>query len=372
MRKERAERDNCRRVLPYKREDIILTLNHLGWDAYFESQRTKAYEVGRVVLEHKHMYRIVSDDGEYLGELAGKFRHEASVKSDYPAVGDWVWITKLPNEQKTVIHGVLTRKSAFSRQAAGEKTEEQIVAANVDYVFLVNALNKDFNLRRIERYLLLAYESGALPVIVLTKQDLCEQVDVLIEETRSIAFGVDVFAVDSVSGTGIQELKSFIKDGKTVALLGSSGVGKSTLLNALIGEEVSKTGGIREGDDKGRHTTTHRELFRLPGGGLVIDTPGMRELQLWEGSSAVDATFTDIEQLSKVCRFSDCKHETEPGCAVRYAIEEGTLELERLTSYNKLQREIAYAARKQSTVLAREERNKWKQITKSMRKGKQK
>ncbi|MFD3445897.1 ribosome small subunit-dependent GTPase A [Microbacteriaceae bacterium 4G12] len=350
----------------------VESLAYLGWDEFFESQHTEVYSVGRIVLEHKHLYRIVSDDGEYLGELTGKFRHSAEMKSDYPTVGDWVWMTKLPDEKKAIVHGVFSRKSSFSRQAAGDRTEEQIVAANVDYVFLVNALNRDFNLRRIERYLLLAYESGAVPVIVLTKQDLCEDADQKLAETEEIAMGVSIFAVDSLSGNGVEALKSFVPSGKTIALLGSSGVGKSTLLNALMGEDVSKTGAIREEDDKGRHTTTHRELFQLPSGGLIIDTPGMRELQLWEGSSSIDVTFSDIEELASSCRFSDCKHEEEPGCAVVEALENGTLTWDRLKSYQKLQKEIAYAARKQNPVLARAEREKWKAMVKGRRHGKKK
>ncbi|MBO9128170.1 ribosome small subunit-dependent GTPase A [Bacillus sp. 165] len=344
-----------------------MELMKLGWEAFFEKQYVqKQYEVGRIVLEHKHLYRIITEAGELLGELSGRFRYEATVKSDYPAVGDWVWIQTIPAEKKAVIHGVFKRKSLFSRQAAGDKTEEQVVASNIDYVFLVNALNRDFNLRRMERYLLLAYESGAVPVVILTKRDLCEDIEDKVVQTKAVAFGVDVFAVDSLSGTGIAELRQFVRPGKTIALLGSSGAGKSTLLNALMGSAVSKTGGIRESDDKGKHTTTHRELFQLPSGALIIDTPGMRELQLWEGSESMDVTFSDIDELSGQCRFVDCKHETEPGCAVKHAIEEGNLQQERFTSYKKLQREIAYAMRKQDPVLARAEREKWKKINKAM------
>jgi len=342
-------------------------LMEFGWDTHFEDQLLEQYEVGRVLLEHKHTYRIICEDGEYVAELTGKFRYEAIEKGDYPAVGDWVSITKLPNEKKALIHTVLTRKSSFSRKVAGDKTVEQIVAANVDYLFLVNALNADFNVRRIERYLLLAYESGAMPVVILTKSDLCEDVEQKIMETEAVAIGVPIFAVDSLQQTGIDQLQQFLQPGKTIALIGSSGAGKSTLLNALIGNEVAKTGGIRESDSKGKHTTTHRELFQLSTGALVIDTPGMRELQLWEGSGAMHATFSDIEEIAQKCRFRDCQHENEPGCAIRAAIDEGTLEEARLFSYRKLQKEIAYAMRKQDALLARAERNKWKDVTKQMR-----
>ncbi|SDY74768.1 ribosome small subunit-dependent GTPase A [Bacillus sp. 166amftsu] len=343
-------------------------LESFGWDSFFEDQSIEKYEVGRILLEHKHMYRIICDDGEYIAELSGKFRHEALDKGDYPAVGDWVHIKKIEEEGKAIIHYVFPRRSSFSRQAAGERTAEQIVAANVDYLFLVNALNHDFNVRRIERYLLLAYESGSMPIIVLTKSDLCEEMEQKILETEAVAMGVPIFAVDSLQQTGIESLKQFVASGKTIALVGSSGAGKSTLLNALMGSEVAKTGGIREEDSKGRHTTTHRELFQLPSGGLVIDTPGMRELQLWEGSEAIHAAFSDIEKLAEGCRFRDCEHENEPGCAVRKAIDEGVLAENRLRNYKKLQREIAYAMRKQDPVLARAERGKWRKITKQNRK----
>lgn len=344
--------------------------NHLvtfGWDLYFEDQLLEKCEVGRVLLEHKHMYRIMCEDGEYVAELAGKFRYEASEKGDYPAVGDWVSVTKLLEEKKAIIHTVLSRKSSFSRKVAGEKTEEQIVAANVDYLFLVNALNADFNARRIERYLLLAYESGATPVVILTKSDLCTDVQQKVMETEAVAIGAPIFAVDSLHQTGIETLQQFLQPGKTIALVGSSGAGKSTLLNALMGNEVAKTGEIRESDSKGKHTTTHRELFQLPTGALVIDTPGMRELQLWEGSGAMQATFSDIEEVAKKCRFRDCQHENEPGCAIRIAIDEGTLEEARFFNYKKLQKEIAYTMRKQDALLARTEREKWKKNTKQMR-----
>lgn len=343
-------------------------LESFGWDSFFEEQAVENFEVGRILLEHKHIYRIICNDGEYMAELSGKFRHEAVTKGDYPAVGDWVYIKKIENEKKAIIHRIFPRRSSFSRQEAGTRTEEQVIAANVDYLFLVNALNHDFNVRRIERYLLLAYESGAMLVIVLTKSSLCEDVEQKIVETEAVAIGVPIFVVDSLEHTGIESLQQFVTSGKTIALVGSSGVGKSTLLNALIGIEVAKTGDIREEDSKGRHTTTHRELFRLPSGSLVIDTPGMRELQLWEGSDAIQTTFSDIEELAKTCRFRDCKHENEPGCAVHKAIDNGIITINRLQSYKKLQRELAYFMRKQDAVLARAERDKWKKISKQHKK----
>lgn len=343
-------------------------LESYGWDSFFEEQAVENFEVGRILLEHKHIYRIICNDGEYMAELSGKFRHEAVTKGDYPAVGDWVYIKKIEDEKKAIIHRIFQRRSSFSRQEAGTRTEEQIIAANVDYLFLVNALNHDFNVRRMERYLLLAYESGAMPVIVLTKSSICNDIEQKIVETEAIAIGVPIFVVDSLEHTGIDSLKQFVSSGKTIALVGSSGVGKSTLLNALIGIEVAKTGDIREEDSRGRHTTTHRELFQLPSGALVIDTPGMRELQLWEGSEAIQTTFSDIEELATTCRFRDCKHENEPGCAVYSAIENGLITIDRLKSYKKLQRELAYFIRKQDAILARAERDKWKKLSKQHKK----
>lgn len=345
-----------------------MTLKELGWQGFFENQDISTeFAVGRIVLEHKHMYRIVNEDGEWLGELSGKFIYNTVRKVDFPAVGDWVLMKTIPAEKKAIIQSVLERKSQFVRHAAGSKVEEQVVATNVDYIFIVNALNHDFNVRRIERYLLLAYESGANPVIVLTKKDLCDNVEEKVEEVNGIAFGVPILVVSNTTGEGIGDMQEFVTSGVTVALLGSSGVGKSTLLNSLMDTEVQKTSEIREDDSKGRHTTTHRELFVLPNGGLVIDTPGMREIQLWDGSSAIDTTFSDIDELSATCRFSDCSHQSEPGCSVQQAIVEGILSLERFQSYVKLQREIDYQARKVDPTLARNEKEKWKKINKQLK-----
>lgn len=344
------------------------TLQELGWQDFFENQmENNEFSVGRIILEHKHMYRVVNEDGEWLAELSGKFIYNAIRKIDFPAVGDWVVIQTIPDEKKAIIQTVLERKSQFVRQAAGSKFEEQVVASNVDYIFIVNALNHDFNVRRIERYLLLAYESGANPVIVLTKKDLCEDINLKIEEVNSVAFGVPIYAVSNMTGDGVDEIKGLITTGVTVALLGSSGVGKSTLLNSLMDLEVQKTSDIREDDSKGRHTTTHRELFQLPTGGLVIDTPGMREIQLWDGSQSIGTTFSDIDELSETCRFSDCSHESEPGCSVRQALNDGTLSNDRFQSYLKLQREIDFQARKVDPALARNEKEKWKKMSKQIK-----
>ncbi|TDF97527.1 ribosome small subunit-dependent GTPase A [Paenibacillus piri] len=344
------------------------TLETYGFQPLFANQpNPDSHDIGRIALEHKHLYRIYAEDGEWLGELSGKSRFAAIRREDYPAVGDWVWMTKLPGERKAVIHRIFERKSKFSRQIAGTTTEEQIVATNVDRVFLIMALNLDFNVRRLERYLLMAYESGAAPEIVLTKKDLCDDVEARLREVEAISLGLPVYTVNSLAEDGVETLAATLRPGETIALLGSSGAGKSTLLNSLYGEQRQKTGGVREGDDRGKHTTTHRELVVLPDGAIIIDTPGMRELQLWEGSDSLGAAFHDVEELAAECRYSDCRHEQEPGCAVRAALEDGTLGRERYASYVKLQKELAYNERKIDAGAARAEKERWKKIHKQLR-----
>lgn len=345
-----------------------MNLKQLGWNQHFEeafkSYETQDYTVGRIALEHKGMYRVFSEDGNLLAEVTGKMRHKALESSDFPAVGDWVVITSRKEEQKATIHAVLPRISKFSRKKAGITTEEQIVAANIDTVFLVNALNTDFNTRRMERYLLMAWESGANPVIILSKSDLCNDIDQKVKEAESVALGVPIHAISAENGTGLEQLSPYLQEGKTVALLGSSGTGKSTLTNVLYGDMIQDVKSIREDDDKGRHTTTHRELVLLQNGGIIIDTPGMRELQLWEADEGMNHSFSDIEELAEQCRFTDCKHDSEPGCAVQDALSLGTLNQERFASYLKLQRELAYLDRKENQRAALAEKMKWKRISK--------
>jgi ribosome biogenesis GTPase / thiamine phosphate phosphatase len=324
--------------------------------------------IGRVALEHKRMYRVWTEYGDLLCEVTGKFSFDAINREDYPAVGDWVILKPRVAEGKGTIYSIMPRYSKFSRKTAGRTAEEQIVAANVDTVFLVNSLNEDLNLRRIERYLLLAWESGANPVIVLSKADLCENIAEKLVEVEAIAFGgVPVIPISSETLSGIEQLSPYLQPGKTIALLGSSGVGKSTLTNRLLGDEKQVVQEIREGDDKGRHTTTHRELILLPNGSVLIDTPGMRELQLWESSDGLAETFSDIDELAEECRFRNCQHQDEPGCAVVNAIELGTLTSGRLTSYNKLQKELAYIERKADKRAQTDVKKQWKNITKQMR-----
>jgi len=278
----------------------------------------------RVIVQNRGLYRIVCADGELSASLSGRFRHDAA-DGDYPVTGDWVAVAARANEGAATIHALLPRASAFVRRASGPGGGQQTVAANVDTALLVSSLNADLSARRIERYLATTYASGADPVIVLTKADECDDVDAAVQEIEAVAFGVPVHAVSAVTGAGMDALAQLLKPGKTAALLGSSGVGKSTLVNAFAGREMMTVREIRSRDETGKHTTTHRELVLLPSGALVLDTPGMRELGLWDSDEGVSTTFSDVEDLVRACRFSDCHHGNEPGCAVRAALDDGSL-----------------------------------------------
>lgn len=315
-------------------------LSALGWSAELERTYLPLSREGdvlaRVIAVHRNRLQVHDGTAELSVTLASHFRESTTL--DRPATGDWVVL------EVDRVRAVLPRRSAFVRRAAGEKTEAQVVAANVDRVLVVAGLPDDLNARRLERYLAVAWESGAIPTIVLTKADLVVDATAYVESVRAGAPGVDVIAVSVIDGRGMSDIEALLAPGATVALLGSSGVGKSTLLNHLAGREQMQTGEVRD-DGKGRHTTTHRELVALPGGALVIDTPGMRELQLWSVESGIEHTFDDIAQLAGSCRFGDCRHAAEPECAVRAAIEEGTLDVERLESWRKLSREAQRAQR---------------------------
>ena len=348
-----------------------MNLQLLGWSDFFahnfERYRTAGYSAGRIVLAQRGVYTLYTEAGELIAEVSGKLRHQATATQDFPAVGDWVAIAPRTDEQRATIHHILPRKSKFSRKTAGSKTTEQIVAANVDTVFLVSGLDHDFNPRRIERYLILSWESGANPVIVLNKADVCEDIAACIAAVEAIALGVPIIVLSALQQDRLDALQSYLQPGATVALLGSSGVGKSTLTNQLMGTAIQATQTVREADSRGRHTTTYRELLVLPSGGCIIDTPGMREIQIWAGEESLQETFADIERWAKQCRFRDCRHQQEPGCAVQQALTDGWLDEQRFANYQKLQRELNYLARQQDQQAQLAEKQRWKQIHKSLR-----
>ena len=332
-----------------------------GQYAAWAEELRGTHAVGRILSQEKGMYRLVGEDGEQWAEVSGTLRYRAQRASDFPAVGDFVVFDRGETEGHAVIHRILPRKSVFLRKAAGTAHTEQVVAANIDTVFLCMSLNQDFNIRRLERYLSAAWDSGAVPVIVLTKSDLCADLEPYLRAVEQSAVGTELVVTSGVEQDGFEKLLPYVQEGKTVAFLGSSGVGKSTLINRLLGEERLATNGLRN-DDKGRHTTTRRELFLLKQGGMVMDTPGMRELGLWESGEGLDQSFADIEGLAERCRFRDCSHQREPGCAVRQAILQGELSEERWRSYQKLKAETRYT--EQTEAYLAEKKQKFKQIAK--------
>ncbi len=297
--------------------------------------------IARVTEQHRDLYKVVSEYGEIDARVSGKFAYHTNDQTSFPAVGDWVMIDRLDGSTgNAVIHHILRRKSVLARQSAGPENAGQVIAANIDTIFICMSLNADFNIRRIERYLTIAWDSMATPVIVLTKSDLCIDLPQKLNDIASVSMGAEVITCSSENGNGFDEINAYIGQGKTIAFVGSSGVGKSTLINRLMGQDVLATRAIREDDAKGRHTTTHRQLLLLPNGGIVIDTPGMRELQIYTGN--LSKTFEDIEEIAARCKFGNCSHGAEPGCAIREAIENGTLSEKRFESYQKLQREVSY------------------------------
>ena len=348
-----------------------MSITRWGWNAYFEAfwhggDRKNAVPA-RAVAQQRKFWRVAGDFGECWAEASGKLRLAADEGADWPAVGDWV-VAELHGEDATaVIQEVLPRRSKFVRKSPGKKMKEQVIAANVDSALLVSALDEDFNPRRVERYLAQCRESGAQPVVVLNKADACEDAREKAAEMERIAMGTAVCVVSARTGDGFGELEEFLRPGQTLVLLGSSGVGKSTIVNRLLGEAIQDVQPVRESDSKGRHTTTSRELFILPGGALLLDTPGLREIQLWEAEDGVAQVFADIDALAARCRFGDCRHEGEPGCAVQAALDAGTLDAARFENRRKLMREQEFLRRKVDPEARQEQKEQWKQIHRAAR-----
>lgn len=347
-------------------------LSWLGWgptlDRAFEPwAATEHVQPARVVIAFNYIYRVTGRGGDAEAELAGRLKHQATHRGELPAVGDWVVVRRRPEESRGAIVALLPRHSRFSRRMAGQVTGEQIVAANVDAILIVMGLDEDFSVRRLERYLALARRSGAAPIVLLTKPDLCQDVPSGVAAVQQVAAGVPVHVLNPRLGEGLDHVTRHLSRGQTGALLGSSGVGKSTIINRLVGHELLRTQETRAKDAKGRHTTTHRELVALPGGGLLIDTPGMRELQLWDAEEGVGETFDEIDALAPGCHFANCRHREEPRCAVKAAVEEGRLDAGRLESYRKLQAEMAHLARQQDERGQIEEKRRSKVIGKALK-----
>ncbi|MDD3051293.1 MAG: ribosome small subunit-dependent GTPase A [Candidatus Cloacimonetes bacterium] len=350
-----------------------MNLSDLGWKDFFENSfseyKTIGYQAGRVAFETKNKYLIFCENGEKEAILSDKLWKGAFYRSELPAVGDWVAFSEIENSEQVKIQAVLPRFSKFSRKAVntygrnfdkGGGSEEQIISVNVDTIFLVISMDRDFNLRKIERYLTMIWDSGANPVIVLNKSDLTSHPEEYINDVQAITMGLPVISMSAAQKNGIEKIIDHIQTGKTISLIGSSGVGKSTIINALLDEDKMYVSANRETDKRGRHTTTHRELILLPDGGILIDNPGMRDIKSIASEEALDETFSDVTELISQCRFKNCQHDTEPDCAVKEAIRIGTLSAERYESYLKLQREIAYYSKRKFFRKKYEESGRWK------------
>ncbi|MBU2491904.1 MAG: ribosome small subunit-dependent GTPase A [Bacteroidetes bacterium] len=343
-------------------------LKTLGWNSFFENQfeefRNSGFIPGRIAIENKNNYSVLIENGEVTAEISGKLMFSSESNSDLPKTGDWVILSVFENDNYGIIHNVLKRQSKVSRKKTGKAYDEQVLITNVDFIFIVQSLDNNYNINRLERYLTTVYQSGATPIVILSKADLCNDVELKIAEIQKSHSDVKIIAVSSFENIGIEEINNNLNSGTTYAFLGSSGVGKSTIINKLVGEEIQKTTEVRTGDNKGKHTTTKRELIILEDKGILIDTPGMRGLELWSANEGINTNFAEFEEFEGNCRFADCTHTHETGCAVIEAVKNNLIEQSRYDNYLKLRKELRYLETRVNHKVFLEEKKKWKEIQK--------
>ncbi len=348
------------------------SLKQLGWNSFFEenskSFKQKGFSFARVITEHKERYITAAEIGELQSEVTGKLLYSSESSAELPKVGDWVAVITYEDEMKAIIHDLLPRKSVFGRKVSGKKIQEQVIASNIDLLFVVQSLDANYSHRRLERYLTMAFEGNMEPIVILNKSDICPDAKIKLNELKNIFPEIKCFAVSAQTGDGINFVKELLSEGKTCALVGSSGVGKSSIINSILGYDRQKVNDVRLVDSKGKHTTTTRELILTPDGGIIIDTPGMREFQLWTADDGLESVFPEIDELSSGCRFKDCSHIHESGCAVLNALQSGELSRERYDSYLKLRKEAEWIKRKTDPEEMKKHEQKWKKIHSQYRK----